>query len=189
MGTRGSVHRHRGVARAALVASIISALGILAVGPAVNAQDASGPPEQGFLFIDADTVWGPENIPEADFPAKGCVQSSRFNKNEEVVWRVKVFDPLTGEPMDDTSLASVQVVLPTETLDMRYGGHPPSDSVDFFWSYGWLIPEDYPTGVVDYTITATANDGRTGTWDQFGVSLAQLQVTDVVVPTIEEEEA
>jgi len=27
-----------------------------------------------------------------------------------------------------------------------YGGHPPRGSIDYFWSAGWVIPDDYPTG-------------------------------------------
>jgi hypothetical protein len=172
--------------RAVLVALSIGALGLLAIGPAANAQEAGS---DGVLFIDADTVLGPTNLTEEERPTKVCVQASRFAQNEEVVWRVKVFDPLTGQPMDDTMLASLEVKLPTETLVLHYGGHPRDTPVDFFWTVGWDVPEGYPTGAVEYTIDATALDGRTGTWEQFGVSLAQLTITDEVRPIIEEEAA
>lgn len=180
MRTRRSINSPRGAAKVALAALSITALGILAVGSVVNAQDASGAPAAGFLFIDSDIVLGPTNLTDEEKPTMTCVQGNRFAHNEDVVWRVKVLDPLTGQPMDDTTLASVQVVLPTETLDLHYGGHPRDTPVDFFWTTGWLIPEDYPTGAVAYAINATANDGRVGTWEQFGVSLAQLTVTDEV---------
>lgn len=188
MRTRRSLNGHRGVVKVALAALSIGALGILAVGPVVNAQDASGAPGQGFLFIDSDIVLGPKNLTEEEKPTKTCVQGNRFAHNEDIVWRVKVIDPLTGQPMDDTTLASVEVALPTEPLSMHYGGHPKDTPVDFFWTTSWVVPEDYPTGVVEYTITATALDGRVGTWEQFGVSLAQLTVTDevrsiIAVPT------
>lgn len=178
--------RDRSRLRVTFSAIAVCALGMAVVSP-IAAQDA-GSAASDWLFIDADTVWGPDNIPEDEVQALACVQGSRFAKNEEVVWRVKVFDPMTGQPMDDTTLASVQVKLPTETLDLHFGPHPRNEPVDNFWTTGWLIPEDYPTGVVDYTIEATALDGRIGTWNQFGVTLAQLQVTDEVRPTIEEEE-
>jgi hypothetical protein len=45
---------------------------------------------------------------------------------------------------------------------------------------GWDVPETYPTGTVPYTIEARAADGRTGTWEQFKVSLAQLTITEDV---------
>jgi hypothetical protein len=132
------------------------------------------------LFIDADTVLGPTNLTEAEQPLKTCVQGSRFAHNEEVVWRVKVLDPVTNQAMDDKALTSVQVKLPDQTLDLHYGGHPRDTPVDFFWTIGWDVPETYPTGTVAYSIVAAAADGRTGTWEQFKVSLAQLTITDEV---------
>jgi hypothetical protein len=115
------------------------------------------------------------------------VQNNRFARNEAIVWRVKVFDPITGEPMDDTMLESVQVVLPDQALDMRYGPHPRDTPADFFWTLGWDIPEDYPTGELAYTVSATSTDGRTGTYEQFGVSPARLIITEEVRPIIEDE--
>ena len=100
-----------------------------------------------------------------------------------------MFDPLTGEPMDDTALGSVQVVLPDQVLDMRYGPHPRDTPADFFWTFGWDIPEDYPTGELPYMVTATSNDGRSGTYEQFNVSPARLVITeDPPRPVIEDEE-
>ena len=181
-GTRSSPRRAMSrIIRAALV---VATLAILAVAPGVQAQSAA--PAPGLLFIDADTVLGPTNLTDEELPTNVCVQASRFAQNEEVVWRVKVFDPLTGQPMDDTMLASLEVKLPTETLALHYGGHPRDTPVDFFWTVGWDVPEGYPTGAVEYTIDAIANDGRTGTWEQFGVTLAQLTITDEVRPIIEE---
>jgi hypothetical protein len=182
-GDRYSSRRARSrVIRAAIV---VTALGILAIAPGAQAQSTA--PAGGFLFIDSDMVLGPTNLTDEERPTMTCVQDNRFAHNEEVVWRVKVLDPLTGQPMDDTMLSSVEVKLPTETLSLHYGGHPRDTPVDFFWTVGWDVPEDYPTGAVAYTIDATANDGRAGTWEQFGVTLAQLTITDEVRPIIEEE--
>lgn len=175
----------RATLRAIRAAIVVATLGVLAISPGAQAQSTA--PTGGFLFIDSDVVLGPANLTEEERPTKVCVQASRFAHNEEVVWRVKVLDPLTGQPMDDTMLASVEIKMPTETLSLRYGGHPRDTPVDFFWTVGWDIPEDYPSGAVAYTIDATALDGRTGTWEQFGVTLAQLTITDEVRPIIEEE--
>lgn len=147
-------------------------------------SDAGVAPAAQVLFLDADTVLGPTNLTEEEKPLKTCVQVSRFAHNESVVWRVKVFDPLTGEPMDDTQLESLQVVMADQTLDLNYGPHPRDNPVDLFWTVGWEVPEDYPSGTVSYTIEATAVDGRTGTWEQFGVEAAMLTVTDEVRPVI-----
>lgn len=143
-------------------------------------------PVGDFLFLDVDTVLGPENLTEEELGSKTCVQWSRFAHNEQVVWRVKVFDPRTGEPMDDTMLDSVSVALPDQTLDLHYGPHPRDNPLGYFWTTSWVVPEDYPEGVINYTIEAEAADGRTGTWEQFEVAAANLTVTADVRPVIAE---
>lgn len=166
-------------------------LGIV-VGLAISACQATGEanpstaPVSAKLILQADTVWGPKNLPEAERAGKVCVQRNLFAHNEEIVWRVKVVDPATGEPMDDQALSSVTVKLADQALDLRYGPHPKDNPVDFFWTVSWLIPEGHPSGELPYTIETTAKDGRTGTFEQFGVSLARLTVTEETRPTISE---
>lgn len=164
--------------RPALAGALVVLLLAACSGPVASPPTAA--PVTTALFIDADTVLGPTNLTEDERPLKTCVQVSRFAHNEEVVWRVKVIDPVTNQPMDDTALASLQIKLPDQTLDLHYGGHPRDTPVDFFWTVGWDVPESYPTGTVAFTIEATAADGRTGTWEQFKVSLAQLTITEDV---------
>jgi hypothetical protein len=112
------------------------------------------------LLLDVDTVMGPTNLTEAERPTKVCVQANRFAHNEDIVWRVKVFDPLTGEPMDDTLLASVTVVLPDQELDLHYGPHPRDNPLGFFWTTSWVVPEGYPEGVINYTIEAPGSSSK-----------------------------
>jgi len=54
------------------------------------------------LILVADTVFGIEGIPEAEIPQKICILSSRFNPGQRIVWRVRVYDPRTGQAMDET---------------------------------------------------------------------------------------
>jgi hypothetical protein len=137
------------------------------------------------LFVAGDTVQGPANLTD-DEKAGGavCVQKNRYARNEEIVWRFRVVDPATGQPMDDQALSSVIVRLPDQELEMHYGGHPSSDPVDFFWTVSFDVPADYPTGLLNYNVVATAAGGRTGTFNQFGVASAQLTITDAVRPVI-----
>jgi hypothetical protein len=183
-----SVHEARRHARrhAGLIVLALGAALVLGAAP-VAAQDEPATPAD-WLFIQADTVLGPTNVPGEERASAVCVQKNRFARNEEIVWRVKVFDPLSGAEMDESALASVQVVLPDQSFDMRFGPHPRDVPVDFFWTYGWDVPEDYPTGELPYRIVATAADGRQGTYEQFGVSLARLTITEEVRPVIEEAE-
>ncbi len=168
-----------GLVVGAFAAAILSACG-------GGAAASPSPAAAAVLFVDADTVLGPKNLTEAETPTKVCVQANRFARNEEIVWRVKVFDPATGKPMDDTALTTVEVRLPNEALAMHYGPHPRQTPVDNFWTVAWDVPSDYPTGALPYTIVATAKDGRSGTYEEFKVSLAQLTVTEDVRPIVPE---
>jgi hypothetical protein len=169
-----------GIALGVLVAAAISACS------APGAASPSTAAVSSTLILQADTVWGPKNIAKAELSGKICVQRNLFARNEEIVWRVKVIDPSTGEPMDDQALSSVALKLPDQALDLRYGPHPKDNPADYFWTVSWLIPEDHPSGELPYTIEATAADGRTGTFEQFGVSLARLTISDETRPTIAE---
>lgn len=164
---------------------VVAGLLVVACQAAAPPTATPGPPVD--LILVADTVQGPTNLTDEERAAGAvCVQKNRFAKNEEIVWRVRVLDPTTGEPMDDQALSSVAVQLPDQQLDLRYGPHPRDNPVDFFWTVAFDVPESYPSGLLNYTVSATANDGRTGTYNQFGVAAAQLTVTDEVRPVIAE---
>ena len=129
------------------------------------------------LILVADTVFGIEGIPEAEIPQKICILSSRFNPGQRIVWRVRVYDPRTGQAMDETTLDVVELILPGEQiLKAHYGPHPapPQEATDFFWATSWVIPQEYPSGSLSYTIRAKAKDGRSGEFAQFNVAPSLL---------------
>ena len=129
------------------------------------------------LILVADTVLGIEGIPEAEIPQKVCILSSRFNPGQQIVWRVRVYDPRTGQAMDETALDVVELILPGEQIvKAHYGPHPPppQDATDFFWATSWVIPQEYPSGSLSYTIRAKAKDGRSGEFAQFNVAPSLL---------------
>ena len=126
------------------------------------------------LTVQADAVEGATGIKD---PSNICVETSHYYQGESVVFRVKVTDPLTGQPMDDKAVTNVAVKLKDgQTLTAKYGGHPGKQPVDYFWTTAWAIPKDYPTGSTNYTVEATAKDGRTGSYIPFNVSSSLLTV-------------
>jgi hypothetical protein len=155
----------------------VATAAIVGVVALVGAACASGPKAAQTLILQSDTVIGTVGV---NNPADICIESSRFPQGGEVVWRIKVYDPATGEPMDDQALDSVVVSLNDgQTFTAQYGGHPGQPGVpttDYFWSAAWSIPETYPTGSVPYTVTATSTDGRTGTFNEFNVAPSLLTV-------------
>jgi hypothetical protein len=148
------------------VAAVALMLGSLS-SETVLAQDA---PKLVFQF---DTVRGAG--PTAQGP--GCVLNSQFKRKEAVIWRVRIVDPKTGKDVDDKGVKSLHIELSNgEKVPMSFHGHPPKDSTDHFWSGGWIVPEDHPTGSFGYTIVATGADGALTKMKPFNVAGSQLTV-------------
>lgn len=106
-----------------------------------------------------------------------CVLASQFKRKEGVAWRIRVLDQ-TGQPADDQKLKSVVIELSDgQKLNLKFGGHPPrGTATDYFWSVGWVIPAEYPTGSLTYKVVATDLGGQTQSWEPFKRQPTQLTV-------------
>jgi hypothetical protein len=136
--------------------------------PAANVQAATN------LILNSDMVIGSGGTVKV---SSSCVLASQYQRGNQVVFRVRVYDPATGKQLDDKALSSVTIALPDgQTFTAKYGGHPAKTPVDSFWATSWVIPDNYPTGTLNYTATAKATDGRTGTFDNFNVQPSLLTV-------------
>jgi hypothetical protein len=125
------------------------------------------------VFIEGDMVRGNTQKGQT---GPTCVLNNQFKHDENAVFRVRVRD-ITGKPLDDKEIKGVVIELSDgQKLTMRYGGHPPRGSIDYFWSVGWLIPADYPNGSLHYTVVATDLQGRTQSWQSFGDPRSQLEI-------------
>ncbi|MDP3984411.1 MAG: hypothetical protein Q8Q52_05300 [Acidimicrobiia bacterium] len=170
---------------ALLTAVIVTAGVIAACGGEEAATTTAAPTAQ--LIVQADTVSGPLNIPNDQMAGRVCVAQSRFARNSEIVWRVRLTDPLTGEQLDDTGVQTLQVKLADgQVLDMHYGDHPRDNPTDKFWTTSFDIPEGYPTGTLGYEVVAVSTSGMTGNFTPFNVAPSLLTITDEVYETIEE---
>ena len=139
---------------------------LLALGVTASAEAESGKP----LFIAADMVTGPGGSGPI------CVLRSQFMRNERVAWRIRVQD-MTGKQLDDKGLKSVVVELADgQKFPARFGGHPPNAPTDWLWSSSWTIPEEYPTGTLNYKVVATALDGTPQSWETVNNKVSWLTV-------------
>jgi hypothetical protein len=150
-----------------------------APAPAATTAATAKPQVATFLLLQGDTVRSPEGLTDEEKTFLSCVQQSRFPQGSRVVWRFRALDPISGKALDDKAIKSFDLVLPDgKTQIFKYGGHGGTKEApaEFFWTSGFSIPKDYPTGAFSYQIKAISLDGAIGTWDQFKVPAAQLTV-------------
>jgi len=108
------------------------------------------------LFVEGDIVRG--NTP---LGATGpiCVLTSQFKRGENVVFRIECAIRRASRSTRP-GIKSIEVELADgRKLPTRYGGHPPRQPTDFFWTAAWMIPENYPTA-------RSATASRRPTWRQ-----------------------
>ncbi|MBI4491697.1 MAG: hypothetical protein HY690_02775 [Chloroflexi bacterium] len=176
--------------RRLLLVGLVLSLALVAAAfqIALSAETAAqpAPPQAGALIVQADFVQGVTNLPGPQMPLKACVVTSRFPRNSELVFRARVWDPQTGQALEGQGVSSLQIGLADgTTLDMNYGPHPPQgEPTDAYWTAAWMVPKDYPTGTLDFSITATAPDGRTGQYVPFNLAPSLLAITSEVLPDL-----
>ena len=181
-----SLTRRRAIALSAPTLAVVA----ISCTPAPTATDktsasATAPRTTDKLLLAADVVQGSKNVPKEQAALKSCVLSSRFPRNSEIVWRVRVYDPQTAELMDDKALKGVQVRMANGiNVDLNYGPHPKDPPNEYYWAGNWVVPKDNPTGTLRYSITGTATDGRSGQFEPFSVSASLPGITDEVLPDI-----
>jgi len=147
------------------------------VAPTVAAT--AKPQVATFLVLQGDTVRSPEGLTDEEKTFLSCTQQSRFPQGSRIVWRFRVLDPITNKALDDKAIKSFDLTLPDgKTVAFKYGGHggTPEARLEFFWTAGFSLAKDYPTGAFNFQIKATSLDGAIGTWSQFLVPGAQVQV-------------
>ena len=146
---------------------------------AATTQATAKPQVATFLILQGDTVRSPEGLTDEEKTFLSCVQQSRFPQGSRIVWRYRVIDPVANKTLDDKSLTSFELILPDGTKsNFKYGGHGGTKEApaEYFWTAGFSIPKDYPTGLFNYQVKATATTGATGTFEQMKVPAAQLTI-------------
>lgn len=142
---------------------------------------AAAPATPRYLILRGDTVRSPEGLTDEQKTFLSCVQQSRFPVSSRIVWRFEVLDSFTNKAMDDKQLKTVELGLPDgKTSAFKYGPHggTKENPAAFFWTAGFSIPANYPTGTFNYKINAVSNEGLTGTYlpDVFKVPAAYLTI-------------
>ncbi len=159
----------------------LAMLGVVAI--AIAGCASAPPPEQTYpiltkVIVTADLVRGSKTP-----LGPTCAYTGQFARGEEIVPRVKVLDPKTEKYLTDKEMKSVKFFLKDGTnAALHYGGHPggnpPPPPTDFFWTTGWQVPDNYPTGASGWWVEVESNDGRTGRYDPPKVASNALTILE-----------
>jgi len=140
----------------------------------------------GYL-IQADLVRSAAGAPQGPV----CVPNSVFLPGEGVVVRARVIDLATGQEVDGPAIQARGIKLQAKigdlALDMHYGTHPPEPDApahDEYWTVLWVIPANFPAGVVNWSLVVTDNAGQQGTFQPIGqdIGIPALMVLPAGAP-------
>jgi hypothetical protein len=115
-----------------------------------------------------------------------CILKNRYKKGERIGFRMTAIDGGTGEP-ENSAVLTAHLVIGGRTIDVpvRFRGAlgpnapPPRGYLRptyNLWTGFWLVPEDAPTGILSYTVTATDKFGRTADFIPFPYENSQLTI-------------
>jgi hypothetical protein len=133
-------------------------------------------------------LWGDVALFSRMDDPDNCILTNRFKKGQRVGFRMTAIDGGTGE-VENTAILVAHVTYAGKTVDapMRWRGEAgPSApaprgylrSPAELWTGFWTVPDDAPTGVISYTVTATDRFGRSASFRPFSAEASQL----VIVP-------
>ena len=110
---------------------------------------------------------------------KNCNLSNVYKRGEPVGWRIEAVDPETGEHADPDTKLVVHINFGGKTQDIPMRWRATAQQPErTFWVAKWIVPNDAPTGIVKFTVTAMDKYGRTGEYKPFDVEASQLTITE-----------
>lgn len=143
-------------------------LSVLALGPSAAAQD-SKPVGKLLLFGDTDFFATPAN-------PNNCILTNRFKHGENVGFRLYVIDGGTSKA-EESATVVVHISAGGKSYDVpaKYRGIAQKDESGAnmpihtgMWTAKWTVPDDAPTGTLQYSATAKDKYGRTVEWTPLG---------------------
>ena len=110
---------------------------------------------------------------------KNCTLNNVYRHGDPVGWRIEAVDPESGEHADpDTKLVvHLNYAGTTRDIPMRWRATKTQPALQF-WVAKWIVPDDAPTGIVRFTVTAVDKYGRTGEFKPFDVDASQRTIAE-----------
>ena len=146
-------------------------LGLVAVVfvAALGSSPLSGQSASLVVYGDVVYFYPPGN-------ARNCILNSRFKRGEPVGFRMTAINTANGK-RDRTTQMVVHLSYAGKTVDVpmrdRQSDAQPERE---FWVAKWVVPQDTPTGIVRFTVTASDKYGRTGEFKPFEVQASQITI-------------
>ena len=109
---------------------------------------------------------------------RSCSQFSHYKRGDRIGFRFTANNPATGR-RDRATQIVVHLTYGGKTIDLpmrdrQTDKQPERD----FWIAEWKVPDDAPTGILRYTVTAKDSQGRTGEYKPFDVDPSQLTIIE-----------
>jgi hypothetical protein len=105
-----------------------------------------------------------------------CTTSNQFKHGDPIGFRMTAINPATGKRDRNTQLV-VQITYGGKTVDLPMRDRQtPQQPEREFWVAKWIVPQDAPTGIVRYRVTAKDAQGRTGEFKPFDVEASQVTI-------------
>jgi hypothetical protein len=127
--------------------------------------------QSGGLIVYGDVVYfyPPGNV-------RNCILNSQFKRGEPVGFRMTVVNPATGK-RDRSSQLVVHLSYAGKTIDVPMRDRQTDAQPEReFWVAKWMVPDDAPTGIVRFTVTAKDQQGHTGEYKPFEVQASQITI-------------
>lgn len=136
--------------------------------------DENGDEESEALnyVVTDDLIAGSSGKSPATGFAQACSPTRQFMVGMQAVFKVGIWDPETGDPVDNDTIDEAVVEVEGESIELAPGEE--GEEGEYEWSGSWIIPEDQEPGTVEYTVNVT-NDGE---YNNVGIFQGELVVIE-----------
>ena len=136
---------------------------------ALGGSPLSGQSQKLIVYGDVVYFYPPGN-------ARNCILNNQFKRGEPVGFRMTVVSP-GADKRDRTTQLVVHLSYAGKTVDVPMRDRQTDSQPEReFWVAKWMVPDDAPTGIVRYTVTAKDAQGRTGEFKPFEVQASQVTI-------------
>ena len=151
------------------------ALAVIAFVPVAAAADIPFPAaHSGDVFVIGHTV-----------TADGAL-NNYFAPGNSVVFRAYAVDGKTHAVLTAKTVRYFYVTIPNQpNVKLKYDPKAPGANGQYTWTGSWVVPADYPVGLVNFKVLVRSTTNRRGSFVQMPVGSAQLTIskTPPVPPT------